>query len=120
GDADNPVPPEPEHMDALLDLMTAADPNVPPVLIAENNLWTLWSHLERRAFGMTMIPQGSTYQSAGGVTGPVYTHGAKPFVRLDSNMCRPQTVYGLDAQSFKRYMPNDLNVRWRTSQGGAA
>lgn len=114
------VNPEPELIDGLLDLMTAYNPDVPPVLAAENNLWTLYSHLERRATGMQMVPQGAAFEANGGVSGPMYTNGGRPFVIMRSPKCRPNTIFGLDARTFVRYMPNDMTVRWRMNQGGAA
>lgn len=112
--------PEPEMLDGLLDLMTAFDPATPPVLCAENNVWTLYSHLERRANMMQVVPQGAAYEANGGVSGPMYTNGGRPFIIARSAKCRPNTIYGLDGSTFIRFMPNDLQVRWRMANGGAA
>jgi hypothetical protein len=112
--------PTPEVVDEILDLMTAADPMRPPSLIAENSLWTLWSHLERRAHAVSIVPQGGIFTSSGGVQGPVVSNGGRPFIKLTSPKCRPNTIFGLDPATFIRFMPNDMNVRWRTTQGGAA
>ena len=114
------VNPEPETIDAALDLMTAFDPQTPPTLIAENNVWTLYSHLERRANMIVPVQQGGAYEANGGVSGPMYTNGGRSFLIGRSSKCRPNTIYGLDPKSFIRFMPNDMQVRWRMSNGGAA
>lgn len=114
------VEPTGDKLDAILDLMTAPQPNTPPALCAENNLWTLYARLERQANMLVLVPQGEAYLANGGVRAPLYSYGNKTFARLTSPKCRPGTVYGLDATSFIRLMPQDLNVRWRMSQGGVA
>ena len=113
------VTPEPERLDEILDLMTGPggpDDGPPPILIAENSVWTLWSHLERRA--MAMYPVTQTFTSGGGVTGPVYTYGSRSFQRLSSSKCRESTIFGIDPSTFIRFMPNDLTLRWKMTQGG--
>jgi len=113
--------PEPEIIDEILDKMIESgspSSTTPPMLLAEPSVWTLYNHLERRAFMVS--PATGTFMSAGGVSGPVYTYGNKQFVRLNSSMCRPNTIYGLDPDSFKRFFPNDLTLRWAMSQGGVA
>jgi hypothetical protein len=112
--------PLPEKVDEILDLMTAADKGVMPTLAAENSLWTLWGHLERRTQSIVTVPQGQPFVAVNGARAPIVYNGTRPFVQFASPKCRPNTIFGLDASSFLRFMPNDLNVRFRTQAGGAA
>ncbi len=114
------VAPEPEVIDNVLDYVTAWQSEKPPVLMAENNIWTLWKHLERRANMMVTIPNGGTYNANGGVGDVMYTHGNRPFQIGSSPMVCPNRIYGLEPTSFVRFMPNDMQVRWKTTQGGMA
>lgn len=112
--------PEQEVLDRLLNRMVAADRMLTPVLFAELEIWSLWAHLDRRANSIVNVPQGVTYVAAGGVSGPLVTYGGRPFVKMESTMCRPNTIYGLHAPSFKRFGPNDKIMHWRIANGGAA
>ena len=120
GDESARVEPTGDKIDEILDLMTAPQPNTPPALVAESNLWTLYSRLERQANMLTLVPQGEAYLANGGVRAPLYSYGNKTFARLSSAKCRPGTMYGLDATSFVRFMPQDLSARWRMANGGLA
>ena len=66
------------------------------------------------------MSQGATFQAGGGVSGPSYTYGQKPFVKLKSAKCRPNRIYGIDPATFQRYFPNDLTMKWVMDQGGMA
>ncbi len=113
--------PEPEMIDEMLDYIAGVesdDLSLPPMLIAERSVWTLYRHLERRAMGVQMIDQ--TMQVGGGSAGPFYQYADKPFLRMQSSMCRQNRIYGLAPDTFIRFMPNDLNIRWAMSQGGMA
>lgn len=121
GDESNRVAPEGKVVTELLDLMTAgAMDNTPPLLVAENSLWTCWSELERQSSGMTLTPQGQPYVANGGIRAPVYTYGSRSFAKLDSIKCRPGTLFGLDPQTLVRFMPDEMAIRWRMANGGLA
>lgn len=114
------VAPEPETIDNVLDYVTAYQSEKPPILFAENSIWTLWKHLERRANMMVVIPNGGTYDANGGVGNVMYTHGNRPFQIAASPMVAPNRIYGIDPTSFTRFMPNDMQVKWKMSNGGLA
>jgi hypothetical protein len=114
------IAPEPEVIDEILDRMTAPGDPPPSVLLAEANVWTLYSHLERRAHAIYSVPQGAQFTASGGVNGPVVGYGGKTFVRLASAMCRQNAIFGIAPDTFMRFMPNDLSIRWVMQQGGMA
>lgn len=116
----SPENPEPEIIDEIVSRMMQSDPMTPPALFAEDAVWLLWSHLERRHQSIVSVPQGVTFNAAGGVLGPVISSGGKMFAKVTSNCCRPNTIFGLDAATFTRYGPGDQLVHWRTSNGGAS
>ncbi len=121
GDDSAPELPEPEIIDEMLDYIAGVESEnlpLPPMLVAERSIWTLFRHLERRAFGVQMIDQ--TFRAGGGSEGPAYAYADKPFMRLQSSQCRQGRIYGLAPDTYIRFMPNDLNIRWAMSQGGMA
>ena len=118
GDEDNPVLPTPELIAELIDLQTDGMRKPPPVMVAEQSVWTLWSQLERNSFASYQVPQGSTFQASGGVNGPMLSHGNNTFTRLNSNQCRTGAVHGISPQGMLKFMPmGGDTIKWFFSGG---
>ncbi len=121
GNESTPENPEAALLADAIDRMTDAGVEPPPVMIAEQSVWTLYALLEKQAGATYQVPNGGTFVANGGVDGPMFTHGGKSFARLSSNRIRPNSILGLTPQAFVKLTPmGDRTVRWFKSQGGTA
>lgn len=119
GDEDNKESPTPEAIASLVDLMTDGGDLPPPALIAEQSLWSQYAFEERKAMGIQPISQGTPFEAAGGIRGPMLSHGAHTFSRYSSAKCREGAVHGLSPDSILKFVPaGEHALKWAVSQGG--
>lgn len=113
--------PTPELIAELIDLMTDGGKMPPPVVIAEQSLWTLWAQQERMGVATYQLPAGGTFPASGGVSGPLVSHGANTFTRMSSNQCREGSISGIAPNSMLKFMPLGGNtIKWFFSGGGVS
>lgn len=118
GDYSSMEMPTPELIAEYLDWIDTAGSELPPMLVSERSVQTLYSQYERAQNFMYLVPQGRPAEASGGVTAPMFTHGDKAFVWPTSNLCRPNTIYGTSPTDLVRFMPiGDGSIRWEIGTG---
>ncbi len=120
GDESNLVEPEMELLSDILDKMLEAEITPPSIVVAEPAIWSRWDILERRSMGITQVPMGATFQAAGGVAGPMLSHGTHTFAKATDARIRPGSFIGLAPETFKKFLPRGKAIHWLNSNGGAA
>lgn len=115
------VDPSMDVITRILDKMRKARKPLPPILIAEHGIWTLFAQLEREASMMTTVPQGTVFNAGAGVSGLVLGHNEHRFVRMESALIAPNTILGINPSTFMTFMLAGGNViRWKYGNGPLA
>jgi hypothetical protein len=113
-----PEDPTMESMTILLDKILELEKVPPTALIGERSLWTLFSQLERDNHALIQVPMGAPFQAAGGVTGPMLSHGEHRFQKFNSVRIRPGMVAGINPSTWRKYIPmGDRTIRWALGNG---
>lgn len=115
------VDPTMEAFTLVLDEMMNINVAPPPVCIAERGIWSLWSQLDKENNSLVLVPQGQTYQAAGGVSGPMMSHMEWKPTKFSSIRVRPNEVLGINPSTWMKFMPMGNNtVHWVASNGPMA
>lgn len=108
-----------ENMSVLLDkMMSTVREEMPSALIAEPGIWTAASILDKASYYQAAVPQGTLYSPTLGIGAPVLRHRQRTFARFDSDIVRENTIFGLNMNKWKRFIPlGDRTIRFKYGTG---
>lgn len=108
-------------MDVLTEILDKIDETgkTPPnAIISERGVWTLYNQMERSSHGTIQIPMGQPFVAAGGTAGPVMSHNEHRFSAFRSKRIRPNSMIGINASTWKKFMPmGDRAIHWVAGTG---
>jgi hypothetical protein len=107
-----------EVLTVLLDQISETGFAGPQAMISEAGVWTLYNQIERSNHGLVQIPMGAMFQAAGGTAGPMLGHQADRFQKLVSKRIRPNSILGINPNTWRKFMPmGDRTIHWVYGQG---